>query len=117
MGPFRQQWIFVSEPERSPIVINLESRRIGKCLDMLEGILATQDYILPSGFSAADTSLGFSVYFITAFVTLDAHPNVRAYYERIMARPAFRKSMPAGQTVPLEWLLPRLAPPAVLKAR
>ena len=106
-----QQWIFVSEAERSPVVINLESRRIGKCLDMLEGILENQDYILPSGFSGADTSLGFSVYFVTAFVTLDVHPAVQAYLDRIWARPAFQKSMPAGQTKPLEWLLPRLGPP------
>ena len=106
-----QQWIFVSEAERSPVVINLESRRIGKGLDMLETILANQDYILPSGFSAADTSLGFSIYFVTAFVTLDVHPNVQAYFDRIWARRAFQRSMPPGQSKPLEWLLPRLGPP------
>jgi glutathione S-transferase len=111
-----QQWIFVSEAERSPVVINLESRRIGKCMDMLERVLADQEYILPSGFSAADTSLGFSVYFVTAFVMFDAHPNVQAYLDRIWARPAFQKSMPAGQTKPLEWLLPRLGPPMKLRA-
>ncbi len=105
-----QQYDFESEAERSPVVINLESRRIGKGLDMLEDILAKHDYILPSGFSGADTSLGFSIYFITAFVELDQHPNVQAYLDRIMARPAFKKSMPDGQTIPLEWLLPRLGP-------
>jgi glutathione S-transferase len=111
-----QQWIFVSDAERSPVVINLESRRIGKCLDMLERILKTQDYILPSGFSAADTSLGFSVYFVTAFVTFDVHPAVQAYYDRIWARPAFQKSLPPGQTKALEWLLPRLGPPMKFRA-
>jgi glutathione S-transferase len=105
-----QQYVFVSEAERSPVVINLESRRIGKGLDMLEKILANQEYILPSGFSGADTSLGFSVYFVTAFVELDQHPNVQAYYDRIWARPAFRKCIPEGQTKALEWLLPRLGP-------
>ena len=103
-----QQYVFVSEAERSPVVINLESRRIGKGLDMLDEILAKQEYILPSGFSGADTSLGFSVYFVTAFVELDSHPNVQAYYDRIWARPAFRKCIPEGQTKALEWLLPRL---------
>ena len=63
-----QQWFFVSEAERSPAVINLESRRIGKCLDLLERELTGKDHLLPSGFSAADTSVGFSVYFVTAFV-------------------------------------------------
>ena len=112
-----QQYVFVSEAERSPVVINLESRRIGKGLDMLETILAGQEYILPSGFSGADTSLGFSVYFITAFVELDQHPNVQAYLDRIMARPAFKKSMPEGQTIPLEWLLPRLGPKMSFKKK
>ena len=112
-----QQYVFVSEAERSPVVINLESRRIGKGLDMLETILAGQEYILPSGFSGADTSLGFSVYFITAFVELDQHPNVQAYLDRIMARPAFEKSMPEGQTIPLEWLLPRLGPKMSFKKK
>jgi glutathione S-transferase len=107
----------VSEAERSPVVINLESRRIGKGLDMLDDILAKHDYILPSGFSGADTSLGFSVYFITAFVELDAHPNVQAYYDRIWDRPAFQKSLPPGQTKALEWLLPRLGPKMSFKKR
>ena len=60
--------------------------------------------------ACADTSLGFSVYFITAFVELDQHPNVQAYYDRIWARPGFRKCIPEGQTKALEWLLPRLGP-------
>jgi glutathione S-transferase len=112
-----QQYVFVSEAERSPAVINLESRRIGKGLDMLDEILAKHDWILPSGFSGADTSLGFSVYFVTAFVELDAHPNVQAYYDRIWARPAFQKSLPPGQTKALEWLLPRLGPKMSFKKR
>ncbi len=112
-----QQYVFVSEVERSPVVINLESRRIGKGLDMLEEILAKHDYILASGFSGADTSLGFTVYFITAFVELDQHPHVQAYLDRIMARPAFKKSMPEGQTIPLEWLLPRLGPKMSFKKK
>ena len=112
-----QQYVFVSEADRSPVVINLESRRIGKGLDMLDKILANHDYILPSGFSAADTSLGFSIYFITAFVEFDMHPHVQAYLDRIWARPAFQKSLPPGQTKPLEWLLPRLGPKMSFKKK
>jgi len=105
-----QQWVFISEAERSPAVIKLESRRIGKCLDLLEREFRTRDYLLPSGFSAADTSVGFSVYFVTAFVSLDAHPAVEAYRQRMMARPAFQRSVPEGQTEPLAWLKPLLGP-------
>ena len=105
-----QQWVFISDEERSRAVIKLESRRIGKCLDLLERELQTRDYLLPSGFSAADTNVGFSVYFSTAFVSLAAHPAVEAYRQRIIARPAFQRAQPAGQTEPLAWLKPRLGP-------
>ena len=105
-----QQWVFISEAERSPAVIKLESRRIGKALDVLESILSKRETLLPSGFSAADTNVGFSVYFVTAFVSLDAHPACEAYRQRNMARPAFQKSIPKGQKEPLDWLKPRLGP-------
>ena len=105
-----QQWVFISAEERSPAVIKLESKRIGKCLDLLEREFQSRDYLLPSGFSAADTSVGFSVYFVTAFVSLDAHPAVEAYRQRMMARPAFQRSIPDGQKEPLDWLKPRLGP-------
>jgi glutathione S-transferase len=105
-----QQYIFVPPEQRSEIVIYFETRRLGKCLDAMETILKGQDYLLPSGFSAADTSVGFSIYFSTAFVTLDQHPLVKAYYERLTARPGFRKAMPPNQKLPLEWLLPKLGP-------
>ena len=105
-----QQWVFISDAERSPAVIKLESRRIGKCLDVLESVLSNQETLLPSGFSAADTNVGFSVYFATAFVSLESHPACEAYRRRNLARPAFRKSLPKGQTEPLDWLKPRLGP-------
>ncbi|MEQ9447787.1 MAG: glutathione binding-like protein, partial [Rhodospirillaceae bacterium] len=76
----------------------------------MERILQGQEYLLAEGFSAADTSVGFSIYFSSAFVTHDEHPAVKAYFERIMARPAFRKSMPPGQDIPLDWLRPKLGP-------
>lgn len=105
-----QQYVFVLPEDRSETVIYFETRRIGKCLDALEKILKGQDYILPSGFSAADTSLGFSVYFSTAFISLGEHPAVKGYYDRIVQRPAFQKSQPPSQAEPMAWLKPRLGP-------
>jgi len=105
-----QQYVFVPPEQKSEIVIYFETRRLGKCLDAMQVILDGQEYLLPSGFSAADTCVGFSIYFSSAFVTLDEHPAVKAYFDRIMARPAFKKSMPANQKIPMEWLRPRLGP-------
>ena len=83
---------------RSPIVMKLEAGRIAKCYDAIEARLSTpvenRDYILTSGFSAADISVGQAVYMARHFVTLDAHPQVAAWYNRITDRPAFQASLP-----------------------
>ena len=105
-----QQYMFVPPEQRSDIVIYFETRRLGKCLDAMERILQGQEYLLSSGFSAADTSVGFSIYFSSAFVTHDEHPAVKGYFDKIMARPAFKKSMPPNQPVPMEWLRPKIGP-------
>jgi glutathione S-transferase len=103
-----QQHMFIPPEQKSEIVIYFETRRLGKCLDAMEKILQGQEYLLPSGFSAADTCVGFSIYFSSAFVTHDEHPSVKAYFDRIMARPAFKKSMPPNQSIPMEWLRPKI---------
>lgn len=94
-----QQHVALREDHmRSPIVMKLEASRIAKCYDALEARLSTpienRDYLLTSGFSAADISVGQAVYMARHFVKLDAHPEVAAWYERITDRPAFQASVP-----------------------
>ena len=88
---------------RSPIVMKLEAARIVKCYDALEarlgGGIVQQDYLLMSGFTAADVNVGQAVYMARYFEKLDNHPNVAAWYDRITDREAFRKSLP--KDVPL----------------
>ena len=88
---------------RSPIVMKLEAARIVKCYDALEarlgGGIVQQDYLLMSGFTAADVNVGQAVYMARYFAKLDNHPNVAAWYDRITDREAFRKSLP--KDVPL----------------
>ena len=83
---------------RSPIVMKLEAARVAKCYDALEARLSTpienRDYVLTSGFSAADISVGQAVYMSRYFVTLDKHPSVAEWYERITERASFEKSLP-----------------------
>lgn len=104
-----QQYVFTPPEARAEMVLYFETRRLGKCLDALERVLGGQDYLLPSGFSAGDVGVGFSVYFASAFVTFTAHPRVKAYLDRLTARPAFQKSLPQGRQ-PLEWFIPKLGP-------
>lgn len=84
---------------RSPIVMKLEAARVGKCFAAIEAHLAGgTDYLLPSGFSAADVGLGQAVYMSRYFHKLTDFPRLRAWYDRIAARDAFVKSLPASGT-------------------
>ena len=61
--------------------------------ELLDDHLAEREYLLRSGFSAIDTSVGFSVVLGRNFVPTDEFSNLTAYYERCAARPAFQKSL------------------------
>ncbi len=83
---------------RSPYVMKLEAARLRKCYDAIEARLSTpvenRDYLLTSGFSAADISVGQAVYMARHFATLEDHPAVAQWYERITERASFIKSLP-----------------------
>ena len=88
----REDWM------RSPIVMKLEVKRIEKCYAAIEGRLSTplenRDYLLTSGFSAADVSVGQAVYMARHFARLDGFPELSAWYDRITDRRAFREALP-----------------------
>jgi glutathione S-transferase len=85
-----QQKVFIPDGQKSAAVQNLESKRLLKAMGVLDEHLANQSWVLPSGFSAADTSIGYSVHLAKGFVDLDHLPQVSAYYDRCAARPAFQ---------------------------
>ncbi len=88
-----QQNVIIAEPDRSPVVNKLESRRLEKTYGVLDDHLAEREYLLRSGFSAVDTSVGFSVVLGRNFVPTGEFSNLTAYYERCVVRPAFQKSL------------------------
>ncbi|WP_425039571.1 glutathione S-transferase family protein [Primorskyibacter sp. S187A] len=94
-----QQHIMLYEDAmRSPIVMKLEAARLRKCYEAIEARLSTpvenRDYVLTSGFSAADVSVGQAVYMGQHFARLDDFPETRAWYARISERPAFQAALP-----------------------
>ncbi|MGJ8545039.1 MAG: glutathione S-transferase family protein [Sulfitobacter sp.] len=94
-----QQHIMLREDHmRSPIVMKLEAARVGKCYAAIEARLSTpienRDYLLTSGFSAADISVGQAVYMARHFVTLEDYPAVAEWYERITERESFIRALP-----------------------
>lgn len=94
-----QQHIALYEDSmRSPIVMQLEARRLAKCFETIEARLSTpienRDYLLTSGFSAVDIGVGQAVYMGRHFVKLDDYPELAAWYERITERHSFQASLP-----------------------
>lgn len=85
---------------RSPIVMKLEAKRLEKCYAALEARLNAglerRDYLLTSGFSAADISVGQAVYMARHFAKTDDHPSLSAWYGRITEREAFQAALPEG---------------------
>jgi glutathione S-transferase len=97
----QQHIVLYDDAMRSPIVMQLESRRLAKCYAAVEGRLSTpvenRDYLLTSGFSAADIAVGQAVYMARHFARLDAFPETAAWYARITGRPGFRAALPAAE--------------------
>ncbi|MDC0736985.1 glutathione S-transferase family protein [Cognatishimia sp. SS12] len=85
------QMVFLRPPAQpSPAVVKLQVARLRASLAPLETHLKQQDWLLESGFSAADTMLGYNLFAVPYFVDLAPFDNLQAYIGRIEARPAYK---------------------------
>lgn len=88
-----QQHIVLREDYmRSPTVMRLEAARLGKVLEVVERGLS-DDYLLPSGFSAVDVAVSYGAMIGGRFVALDAMPRLRDWLARLASRPAFARAV------------------------
>jgi glutathione S-transferase len=91
-----------------PIVQSLYLRRLGDAvapirprieseldnhLDYLEAALQGREYLVGSSLTGADIQMSFVVESAQAFRLLERRPNLRAYLERLHARPAFQRAI------------------------
>ncbi|SFH35200.1 glutathione S-transferase [Palleronia marisminoris] len=94
-----QQHVALYEDEmRSPLIMRLEAARLRKCYAAIEGRLSTpvenRDYLLTSGFSAADIAVGQAVYMARHFAQIDEFPETARWYDRITERESFQDALP-----------------------
>jgi len=83
--------VFLRDPAMaSPIVIKLNTARLTGTLNAMEEMLGDQDYLLPSGFSAADAMMGFNLFAAPYYVKLDPFPKLQSYVARLESRPAYQ---------------------------
>ncbi|MEM6636134.1 MAG: glutathione S-transferase family protein [Pseudomonadota bacterium] len=92
----QQHVVLYKDWMRSPTVMKIEARRLEKCFEAIEHRLDGAGYLLPSGFSAADISVGQAVYMARHFVHLDPFPTLTEWYGQISDRPAFRAALPGA---------------------
>ncbi|GAA0565968.1 glutathione S-transferase family protein [Rhizomicrobium electricum] len=59
----------------------------------LNQTLETREYLLGNRFSAADIITGGAIYYLTMFKVMHETPVLKAYTDRITARPAFKRAM------------------------
>lgn len=95
----QQHLVLYDDEMRSPTVMKIEAARLAKCYAAIEARLSTpvenRDYLLTSGFSAADIAVGQAVYLGQFFTKLDGFPETAKWYARLSHRPAFKASLPA----------------------
>ncbi len=87
-----QQKVFIKPDERSPVVQKLESRRLFKALEVIDQNLDGRDYLLKSGFSAADVNVGYGAHLAQELIELAGLERLADWYARLIARPAFQKA-------------------------
>lgn len=99
---------------RSPIVMQLEARRLAKCYSVIESHLSSpdghRDYLLASGFSAADIGVGQAVYMGQHFAALDDFPALSAWYQRLTERDGFQAACPPPDATGLLYQKPFYLP-------
>jgi len=95
----QQYLVIADEQKRSPLVQKLERRRLEKTLEVIDQTLSDREYLLESGFSAADISVGYSVHVARYFTDISPFSNVQTYYQRLSRRPAFQQSIPRENDV------------------
>lgn len=91
------QHLFLPKPEmRSLTVMGIETKRLAIALKGVEKALSDgQDYLLPTGFSAADVMMGFTLTSARRYVRFEGFPHLTAYQARLEARPAYSAAQAA----------------------
>jgi len=94
VGDIVRHTLFKPEAERIPAVVEDARGRLDRTLEVLEKALEGREYLLASGFSAADVMMGVSLFIMRRLKSLDPKfTNLAAYLGRLEKRPALQKAL------------------------
>ena len=79
--------------------------------DYISGVLSTQDHFIRSGFTAADINMTWVIELAEPCGHLENRPHLRAYLQRMQARPAYQRAMEKGGEQNLSMFRPTAALP------
>ncbi|GLZ19369.1 glutathione S-transferase family protein [Burkholderia plantarii] len=109
IGPMLGQLLVFRGPwrNRAPEVSNRYFQEASRLYGVLNTRLAGRDYLAGDAFSIADIALlpwirTGSLAPFTADLPLDANPHLKAWFERVMARPAVQKGLTIPEPFPPE---------------
>jgi glutathione S-transferase len=81
------------DADKHPELVTEARERAAIAFEVLEKALGEREYLLASGFSAADVMMAFSVFVAKVFGVLDDRfPKLGAYLARLEARPAYARA-------------------------
>jgi glutathione S-transferase len=85
--------LYRSDATQHPALVDDARQRIATTLRQVESALSGKSYLVGETFSAADIMMGFTLVAAAALGQLGAEfPSLRAYVERLQARPALQRA-------------------------
>ena len=98
---------FRSEGDNDPTGVAQAKAGIAQALNLFEGEVAGREWAVGNRFSLADCAAAPALFYAGTIVPLDTYPHVKAYYERLLARPSFARvveeARPYRDLFPLPW--------------
>lgn len=87
--------------ERDPEAISLSLENTAEVLAVLDGHLAENEYVAGESFTMGDVALGSTIYrWLNIDIERPSRPNLEAWHERLMMRPAYRENVMVPFTLP-----------------
>ena len=98
---------FRAEGDNDPTGVAQAKAAIAQALELFEREVAGREWAIGNQFSLADCSAAPALFYGGTIVPLDGFPHVKAYYERLLARPSFARvveeARPYRDLFPLPW--------------
>ena len=96
LGDMAQHTSIKPEAERIPEVVVESRERALLCVEAVDAHMKNREYLVDCGFTAADIVMGYSMMLARRFSVLeDHHEHGSAYFDRLLARPAFQAALQA----------------------